>query len=366
MRIMINASNLKQGGGIQVADSICRYLVNYRQHHFVVVLPPIMEATRSVVSEFPNVSVVTYGLNRTLASLFCQKDAFLDSIVSDRKVDAVLTVFGPSRWKPSVPHLCGFARAHILPMDTPYFSRISFKDRIVNSAVKRSFRLCSDFYWTENPSVSELLGRVFPEKKVFTVSNNYNQVYDEKSRWKEHLLPPFKGTTLLTVTNSYPHKNLTIAIQIAEYLKRNHPGFSFRFVYTINEKEFPPLSSEMRDHFVFLGPVDVSECPSLYLQSDIMFQPSLLECFSATYPEAMKMGVPIVTTDLPFARGLCGDAALYYSSLSAEEAAERIYDLSTNEALARNLIDSGTQQLGHYLSAEQRAAQLVELIESIV
>lgn len=37
--------------------------------------------------------------------------------------------------------------------------------------------------------------------------------------------------------------------------------------------------------------------------------PSLLECFTATYPEAMRMERPIVTTDLAFAQGLCGEAA---------------------------------------------------------
>lgn len=38
MNILINASNLKQGGGIQVAQSIIAQLERFPQHHFVVVV----------------------------------------------------------------------------------------------------------------------------------------------------------------------------------------------------------------------------------------------------------------------------------------------------------------------------------------
>ena len=78
--------------------------------------------------------------------------------------------------------------------------------------------------------------------------------------------------------------------------------------------------------------MDITECPSLYEQADVMFQPTLLECFSATYPEAMKMQRPIVTTDIEFAHGLCGPAAHYYSPLSAEDAARAEGFVGTDDA----------------------------------
>lgn len=43
--ILINASNLKKGGGLQVADSICILLNEYKQHQFVVVLSRYMIST---------------------------------------------------------------------------------------------------------------------------------------------------------------------------------------------------------------------------------------------------------------------------------------------------------------------------------
>jgi len=98
----------------------------------------------------------------------------------------------------------------------------------------------------------------------------------------------------------------------------------------------------------------------------MMFQPTLLECFSATYPEAMKMEVPIVTTDLEFARGLCGNAAIYYSPLSARDAAGAIYKTATDKALQTQLKDAGKQQLLSYDTYDQRAEKLIGILEKIV
>ena len=232
MRVLVNASNLKQGGGVQVADSFCRYLDRYPSHHFYVVLPPVLQSTSKIISLFPNVTVYTHDFRNSISSLLFQKDSFLDSLVKEKEVDVVLTVFGPSRWKPKVPHLCGFARGQILPMDSPYLNTLSMREKVFNRIVKASFARSADYYWTENSAVSVLLEQVFPDKKVYTVSNSYNQVYDDKIRWQEYKLPVFDGITLLTITNSYPHKNLSISIRIAQALERKHPDLRFRFVLT--------------------------------------------------------------------------------------------------------------------------------------
>ena len=68
----------------------------------------------------------------------------------------------------------------------------------------------------------------------------------------------------------------------------------------------------------------VENCPKLYNQADAMFLPTLLETFSASYPEAMKMERPILTSDLDFAKDICGDAALYFNPLDSYDIANKI------------------------------------------
>lgn len=96
-----------------------------------------------------------------------------------------------------------------------------------------------------------------------------------------------------------------------------------------------------------------------------MFHPSLLECFSAAYPEAMKMNVPILASDLSFARGICGDAACYFDPTSPESAGEAIYRLGEDEELRKRLITAGKEKLKQFDTAESRADKYLEILNSL-
>lgn len=368
MHILINASNLKAGGSLQVADSLCGLLGEFPQHEFVVVLSRALRATAGRVRSLPNVRVVEHDVRNDWRTLLQGRDRVLDGLVNRHAVEAVLTVFGPSRWIPKCLHISGFARLQLILRRSPYYlRRRPLRERLADALSCRLlwfyFKRCAKVYFTENPYVTERLSAMLPGRRVYTVTNYYNQAYDHPEQWRRRELPPFRGTTLLTVTAAYPHKNLPIAIDVARALRREHPGFAFRFVMTIDRTEFPPFEEELAPHFVFTGRVDITECPSLYGQADVMFQPTLLECFSATYPEAMKMERPIVTTDIEFAHGLCGAAARYYSPLSPRDAARAIYEVATDASLRRRLVEAGREQLGRFDTYTERAHKLIGIVE---
>lgn len=93
-----------------------------------------------------------------------------------------------------------------------------------------------------------------------------------------------------------------------------------------------------------------------------MFLPTVLECFSASYVEAMKMQKPILTSDLGFAKGICNDAALYFSPTSATDIAEKVYLLAHNQMLQKQLIKSGNKQLHNFNSPEQRVRMMLDIL----
>lgn len=364
MRFLINCSNLKSGGGLQVADSICSQLNRFPQHGFVVVLSRQLERTKKKILEYPNVKVYTYDIRNNFQTIVRGRDTFLDGLVGEQQVDAVLTVFGPSRWISRCKHLCGFARAQLLLRVKGY--RLKIKDRLAYAVWNWAFRRCSKVFYTENPYISQMLPGLLGDVRVFTVTNFYHQVFDQPERWKRtiNLNANEKVVTMLTVSSTATHKNLGIMVPAAEYLEQHYPNFKFRFVLTCNHAPFE-IPEKLTKHFVFIGKVDVEECPNLYEQADIMLMPSLMECFTATYPEAMRMEVPIVTTDLEFAHGLCGDAACYYEATNAEAAAEAIYRVATDKEYARALTEAGKKQLQKFDNYEQRAEKLVRILEEI-
>ena len=362
MVFLINCSNLKNGGGLQVAKSICEQLYQYKNHHFIVVLSTYINDEN--ISPCENVEVFKYNIPQNVKSVLFGRDAFLDGLVEEKSVDAVLTVFGPSLWRPRVPHLCGFARAQLLKEVNPNV-HTTIKEWLVYKIWTWGFRKSSKVFYTENPYISKMLPRLIKGAKVYTVSNYYNQVFDQPVQWKKSIkLPSFNGTTMLTVSSTGRHKNLGIMMPVAVYLERDYPSFNFRFVLTCNNAPFA-LPERLKKHFIFVGNVDVTECPNLYEQADIMFMPTLMECFTATYPEAMRMDVPIVTTDLEFARGLCGDAACYYSAVDPEAAAEAIYKVATDKEYAHKLVAAGKEQLKKFDNYEQRAEKLIGILEEL-
>ena len=363
MIFLINCSNLKVTGGLQVANSVCTQLGKYRQHRFVVVLSSFFKEFD--IPNGDNCNVIRYDIKNNVSTLLFGRDKFLDGLVEEHKVDAVLTVFGPSRWHPCCKHLCGFARAQLL-LKNPLHKEVSYKERLLYRIWEWGFKKSSDTFYTENQYISYMLPRLLGDVKIYTVTNYYNQVFDNPDNWLRSIkLPAFEGITMLSVSSTASHKNLKIMIPVAEYLEQNYPDFQFRFVLTCNESAMP-VPESVKNHFVYVGKVDVSECPNLYEQADIMFMPTLLECFTATYPEAMRMEVPIVTTDLEFARGLCGDAACYYSAIDAGAAAESIYKVATDKEYAAKLVASGKEQLKKFDNYEQRADKLIGILEEMV
>lgn len=370
MIFLINCSNLDRGGSLQVADSICCGLNRYPQHRFCVVLSPQLALTAKRIERYDNVHVHMYSFKNNDVISQTQREPFLDSLVDDEKIDAVLTVFGPSVWSPRCPHVSGFARPYVVLEDNPFFERMKLDEltraMLNNYILRRYFDKSSNVYFTESPFISKKLKEMFPKKQIYTVSNCYHQVFDHPEKQKEKTLPPFNGVTLLTVSAYYPHKNLGIIKDVSAELQKRYPEFKYRFVLTLEKQNIPELKDCLDEHIHFIGKVDIAEVPSLYQQCDICFMPSLQECFSATYPEAMRSQKPIITTDLDFARCLCGNAASYYSPLSANDAAKKIMELVNSPEQKKQLVEHGKHQLLCFDSHETRLHKLIKILENEV
>lgn len=370
MNILINASNLRKGGGIQVADSICRELNKYPQCHFWVVYPEAMIMCARLISKYKNVDCVLYNMPMNLWGIITCSDKYLDYLVKEKSIDAVLTIFGPSRWKPAVAHLSGFAISHLVLKDSPYWKIIGWKTKVRQYVklrlLKYSFDKCSNCYYTENPYISKRLSELYPFKRIFTITNNANQVFYDNKMWNKGCqLPSFNGFTFLTIASDYQHKNLRIVINTIKYIKKKYPNLSFRFVFSIYEENFKDVEEEVKKYIVFIGPVTIDKCPYLYEQSDAMFLPTLLECFSASYAEAMVMRKPILTTDLDFSRSICGDAALYYEATSPYALGEAMYKMITDAELRKKLVEKGLCQLENFDNYEERTRKLIKVIEEL-
>jgi glycosyltransferase involved in cell wall biosynthesis len=164
----------------------------------------------------------------------------------------------------------------------------------------------------------------------------------------------------------YFHKNFGILNPLAAELERrglNH----IRIVLTLPPDIFAEKFSEQaKKYLINHGPVPPAQAPGLYAECDFTFTPTLVECFTATYPEAMIMRKPVITSDLPFAHTICRDAALYFNPKNAASIADTIEKLTGSSELQAQLINNGIKQLEQFTDPPARAAAYLRICQNMI
>jgi glycosyltransferase involved in cell wall biosynthesis len=370
MKILINCSTLKKGGVLQVGHSFVSECFKRSDHEYYFILSSTLAKDFQIPMKQEDKRVFTYDTRPSVFLSLTGKEKYLNRLLAQIDPDVVFTVFGPSYWKPDRPHLVGFAKAGYFYPDSPFVQQMPFFRKLKVQVLKLfhmyDFKNFNQAIVTETSDTSQRLAGLLPAKKIFTVSNTYNQIFNEPEKWEKGvLLPDFDGVTMLSITANYRHKNLSIIPQVIDYLREHHPRLNFRFVLTLKREDYQDIEEKHARHILFLGRVSIYEAPALYKQSDFMFMPTLLECFSATYPEAMKMENPVLTSDMPFARAVCGEAAIYFDPQSPASIGEAIYSLASSEALRSEMIERGRKRLETFETATSRAQKYIEILKNL-
>ncbi|MFY1045469.1 glycosyltransferase family 4 protein [Chryseobacterium sp. GP-SGM7] len=318
---------------------------------------------------FPN-NFTFYNLDKSEEKSISKRIKSVKKIENTVKPDCIFTLFGPSYHKSKFPKLVGFAIPYIIYPESPFFKQISFKEKLyykIMSVIKTySFKKYSDalIFETENAR------RIFTEKEhfeknSFTVGNTINEIFFKPDYWADFMNLPVSSCNILFLTANYPHKNMMIIPEVIRILREKLHLKDFKFLITLSKDElnFPESSN---DNIDYLGKVELEKIPSLYKQSDIVFIPTLLEVFSATYLEAMLMKKPIVASDLGFSRDICGYSAYFCEPTNSESYADAIYKLITDKSLRDNLINEGTENLKRFGSSLDRTNSYINIINKLI
>jgi len=88
---------------------------------------------------------------------------------------------------------------------------------------------------------------------------------------------------------------------------------------------------------VELGPIPYSSLHHIYKACDLYVSAAYAESFAHPLVEAMACGLPVVASDLPVHREICGPAAIYFPCFSAEELCARIMSVVESTDLHQEL-----------------------------
>ncbi len=367
---MINTSILRFGGAVQVALSLIHECRAHPEHEYHVV---VGSGVGAVLDEddfpdnfhFHHKQFGVIGLGK-LAKVQREMAKLEDQI----QPDCVVTTAGPAYWHSKAPHLVGFNRGLFI---YPEMIWLGLMDRgkqlrlaIQRTIHRRLYRREADALLVQTDDVNQRAQKFLAIERVYTVSNTYSGWFDQPANYPPRLSN--RRTTrfrFLTVSNYYLHKNLELIPEIVRVLPKSIRN-RIEFVLTLTENDYLlKIGGPIPKQIKLIGPVPPPECPALYRECDAMFLPTLVECFSASYPEAMKMEKPIITTDLGFARSICGDAALYFEPCNAQSAAEQIMRLIDNDDLKNSLKKNGLKRLYAFDSPAQRAEKILAICANL-
>jgi glycosyltransferase involved in cell wall biosynthesis len=121
----------------------------------------------------------------------------------------------------------------------------------------------------------------------------------------------------------------------------------------------------IREEVVQLGAIPYRLLHNLYKACDIYVTPAYAETFAHPLVEAMACGLPVIASDLPVHREICGEAALYFHRFSPEDACAQILRITESPSLGRELSGRGRSRSIDF-SWSQHVDQLLALAIKLV
>lgn len=354
-----------------MAHSFITECIHHSEHRYTVLLRENIKSQLEI-EQFPENFTFIDVRVRPGKSFFqvWKSNRWFDQLAKEIKPDAVISTGTHGFWNPDVPVVGGFNIPHFVYPESPYFSRIGLKKRGYWWLKKRFdlyFYRRLDAIVVQTDDVKERLQKLIPGVPIHAVSNTVNGEF-QKENSIESGLPTKKNNEFrfLTLSANYPHKNLDVIHDVIRELKRRGRK-NVQFVITLPDDVFKSFRQpDTDDQIINRGPAPISQCPSLYRDCDAMFLPTLLECFSASYAEAMKMGRPILTSDLGFAHTVCKKAALYFDPLDSADIADHIGSVIDNKDLRNKMVEEGKIEFKKLKTPAERAVAFLEIAEELI
>ena len=239
-------------------------------------------------------------------------------------------------------------------------SKYFFYDWTVKNAIRDSKAIIVPSNYVKNDLVEWFKA---PLSKIFVT---YEGADDFKALKQvgNFSFPLADQSYILVVGNAYPYKNVqTVIASIAQLDENLHVvmvGVRDVFVHNL-EPLIKSLGIKHRVHL--LGFVDDATLSFLYSHALCYVSASLEEGFGIQPLEAMTMNCPVIVSDIPTYREICGNAVLYFPPQNHLALRDAILALTLTKR--KTLIEKGKVKVSQY-SWRKMAKETHEIYERIV
>ena len=121
----------------------------------------------------------------------------------------------------------------------------------------------------------------------------------------------------------------------------------------------------LKNDIVELGAIPYQRLHRLYQACNFYASAAYAETFAHPMVEAMACGLPVVASDIPVHREICGDAALYFGRFDPVALAKQIIRLAGSTSAAETLSAAGLRR-SHEFSWSKHVDEIVTLAHRVL
>lgn len=376
MKVLINAVSAKLGGAATYIQNLARTLPQLAppDEHFVFVVP----ARHSLETNSPRIRVVTSdAATGSYARRWWWDQVELRRVVAREQPDVLFSSANFAMLRCPCPQV-------LLVRNPIYFSR-EYMNYVLprrglalraETAVRRWLVAQSvdaaDCLMSPSQAMLDDLCRHVRLNGQRVCVNPYG-VPTERVRTESRAPREDEPLRLLWVSHYADHKNVATLLRAAQIL-RDRAVFPFHLTLTMNatgagqHTAMPAteraLLGSLPDVVTLAGVQSYEGAWKLYEQADALVFPSLTESFGHPLVEAMASQLPIVASDIPVHREICGEAALYFPVLEARGLARQIEHLARNPVERGRLAECGRERMKQFLWEDHVVRLLATLRET--
>ena len=382
IRLFINGLAASAGGGLTYLRNVIPHLARRVDTETTVLLNPTI---RREFGELPNISFVETTETSGVFRRVVREQTTLPKLIRRSGAQVLISAGNFALWNSPVPQI-------LLSRNSLYTSRDFLRDvrargdygiwadTVVKGWLARRSIRCADITIAPSEAFAQELSQ-WSGRKVLSVHHGFDldtftsDAAPLPSAAQTQLQQGKDALRLLFVSHYNYYRNFETLFRAMPILSSRLKGKQVKLFLTcrLNSGDNPGayraesaalLANDLRGDIVELGTIPYRSLHRLYRACHIYVTPAYAESFAHPLIESMSSGLPVVASDLPVHREICGDAGIYFSRFSPDALAERVLQVQESPELAEKLSSNGLRRARDF-SWSKHVERLVVLAQEL-